>query len=525
MGRFYRYRYFIAVASVLIAYAVKRLVGEAFYDGSPFLFFFTAVVISAWMGGLRPGLLATALSTFVSAFFLPVPLSSFIIGNDAGRLAWAFFAVEGALVSALFEQVHKSRLKLRDTVQEAQEARKLAEESSQAKRSFIANMSHEIRTPLSSILGFTELILKPDITTNERQKYLPKVQANVRALSMLIDDILEISAIERGGLEVERSHFSLMKFLRDLNEEMKPLGEQKGVRLEFRAKGFLPPELETDQRKLHQILMHTINNAIKATQGDLVTVTAVLRKGPCCKKTIGGMLAFVISGDPARHEVRSGRIASGPGIETADDVSVEFGMPLARRLCKALGGDIRRIRPQDGFGSTFLVEVPVSETPEFQSNFHEVPIVSMPTSQVREVDSESSPLAGVKVLLVEDSPDNRFLVSRFLDLAGAQVETAKNGQEGVDMASAGDYNVVVMDIQMPVLDGNRAAQELRFRHFKKPIIALSAHALKEDQVNALHSGFNDYLVKPVKRRDLIDKVQRYARESLIPPAQPAWQPS
>ena len=514
MHGLYRYRYIVAILSVGTAFVIKSFIGEIIYDGSPFVFFFTAVVVSAWVGGLGAGLTATFLSSVVSYLFLRTPLSSILAGANSGELGWIVFFIEGALVSLLFNSLHKSRTRLRSTIKKAEEARRIAEESSRAKKDFISNMSHEIRTPLTAILGFTELILKPDLPKEERRKYLPKVQANVRALSMLIDDILEITAIERGGIAVEKSHFGLIKFLRDLNEEMRPLAEQKGVRLEFRAKGFLPPELETDQRKLHQILMHVVNNAIKATQGDLVTVTATLRKRHRGKRNdAAGALAFIVSGDPSRVDVRSGRLpAEHLSIETAEDVSLEFGLPLARRLSKALGGDIRRIRPQEGLGSTFLVMLPVNETPDFESTFAEVPISAVreaPTEM--EQEGETSPLEGVKVLLVEDSPDNRFLVSRFLDMAGAKVETAKNGQEGVDKACEGDFNVVVMDIQMPVLDGNKAAHELRTRHFEKPIIALSAHALREDQENALHSGFNDYLVKPVKRKDLIEKVRRYAR--------------
>lgn len=523
-SRFFKHRYVIAIAAIIGAFAAKAMIAAVVPFESPFIFLFTAVVVAAWIGGLRTGIFATVVAALASSFlwYQANNYGTYALLDPIHLRDLTVFIVEGLFVSALFHTLHSSRRSLATAVKEAQEARKLAEVSDKAKKDFISNMSHEIRTPLTAILGFTELIMKPDLPESERQRYVPKVQANVRALSMLIDDILEISAIERGGLEIEKKSFGVLSFLREVEQKMQPIARQKGVALEFRTKGFLPLEIESDVRKLNQILSHVISNTIKTAQGDQVSVVATLRKrtrfhsGNNGVQSPGASLAFIIRSEPSREaSERLGRATScgTATIQTAEDVGLEFGLPLAKRLAQALGGDIKAVKVRPDSGSTYLITLPIEFAPDFVSSLNEVILRTASTEappQEANQDLDGEPLKGIKVLLVEDSPDNRFLVSRFLDMAGAEVETAKDGREGVDKATHGDYNVVVMDIQMPVLDGNHAAQELRARRFDQPLIALSAHAMQEDQETATQSGFNDYLVKPVNRKDLIEKVKRYA---------------
>jgi signal transduction histidine kinase/CheY-like chemotaxis protein len=505
----WRYRFPIAILSVLIACFFKYLSPHAVAEESPFLFLFTAVVFSAWAGGFPAGFLATIFAAILAGCFFLSPSGKLMSTDSDQLLRLATFMFEGSLVSVLFESMHKLKTQSRELMEVAQDARTAAEEANQAKKDFIANMSHEIRTPLTAILGFTDLVLNSEVEPADKETYAMKMRANASVLSHLIDDILDISSIERGGLKIDKRKVDITGLFQTLDRDLRALAEAKGLTLEIRSKGPIPGDILTDEKKFSQIMTHVVGNAIKFANNGSITVTLTSRKR-------SSKLAILVKDQGIGIAPEQVRKLFQPFTQADSSTTRKFGgsglgLSLARRLARSLGGDIKLLGSQVGQGSTFLITIDTG----FYDESNLIQKLKLASSRKRE-DAEAviPSLQGVRVLLVEDSPDTSLLVCRLLKMAGATVETAANGKEGVEKAEVGDYNIVLMDIQMPVMDGNEAAKELRQHHYGKPLIALSAHAMKEDREAALQCGFDDYLLKPVNRADLIGKICDYAKVKL-----------
>mgnify|MGYP000932369910 CR=1 FL=1 len=389
-------------------------------------------------------------------------------------------------------------------------AKRMADAASEAKSRFLANMSHEIRTPLGIILGFSELLVNPDSSETEKEESIASIRRNGVQLSRLIDEILDLSKVEANKLEVDRTAFSLPDLMSGVKALMSFAAKEKGIALEFRLNGPIPAKLVSNAGRLQQILVNVIGNGIKFSP-----------RGGALAVTLSHQAAEGFSPAHLNISVKD----TGPGMSseqvqalfqpfTQVDTSMTrkhggtgLGLALSRRLARLLGGDIRVEASEPGQGCDFHISIESGAG-------HETEMVTN-MDCVRDVlEPRGAPgpdmLNGVKVLLVEDSLENQVLVSRFLTLSGAKVEVANNGVEGVEKAMAGDHNVVLMDIQMPELDGYGAISRLRQQGFKKPIIALTAHGMVEDRLRCLEVGSNDHLTKPVNRGDLIHRVQRFA---------------
>ncbi|MBY0316509.1 MAG: response regulator [Bdellovibrionales bacterium] len=379
--------------------------------------------------------------------------------------------------------------------------RNQAEEASQIKSLFLANMSHEIRTPIAAILGFVEILKDKNTSEEDKIKFLNTISRSGEALVTIINDILDISKVEAGKLEIDKRAFSLQALLQDLQMLLKLRSEEKGISLNFVQKGEIPDRVYSDPARLRQILLNIVGNAIKFTDRGGVTVS------------------YSAEGDQLAFSIRD----TGIGIPDAErsklfkpfsqvDLSIRknhggtgLGLVLSRKLAQLLGGDVSLEESKlKGAGSTFLVKVAL-ELPHLE----DAPPSAPRSSPLSVSERDLSQFDGKAILLVEDVPDNQYIVSHFLTKVGVNVDTADNGREGVDKASQGQYDVVLMDMQMPVLDGYSATQELRQSGYSKPIIAFTAHAMKEDKQKCLDAGCNDVLTKPIKRIDLLDMVSKY----------------
>jgi signal transduction histidine kinase/CheY-like chemotaxis protein len=370
-----------------------------------------------------------------------------------------------------------------------------AEETNQIKSMFLANMSHEIRTPMGAILGFIELLKEPDLNEKERRQYLEIVSKTGEALVTIINDILDLSKVEAGKVEISKEVFSLRQFIRDLELLLRLRSEDKGIGLEFQFSPNVPDQIHTDILRLRQILLNIIGNAIKFTAKGSVTVKIDF---------IDNFLFFIVKD-------------TGIGISKADseklfapfaqaDVSIQkvhrgtgLGLVLAKDLAVLLGGDVMLEQSIPGEGSVFSITIE-SRLPENQKS-------AETTAGQKAVLQQD--LKGRSILVVEDSVDNQVLFSHILQKAGMLVTVAENGRRGADLALQGEFDLVLMDMQMPVLDGYSATQELRAKGFKKPIIALTAHAMKADLNKCLNAGCNDILTKPVNKSQLIATIGRY----------------
>lgn len=403
--------------------------------------------------------------------------------------------------------IHDRKMAERELI----EAQRMAVSANLAKTQFLANMSHEIRTPLGAMLGFAELLMNPNLTYEERVQNVNTISRSGEQLLKIIDEILDISKVEAGHLEVEHIDVDLGSLLKDLKNLLAIKSQAKGIGLDFRLESKVPEHIISDPTRLRQILLNMLSNAIKFTERGKVSLKASWTEGtenraPC--------LQFRVSDTGVGIDQEQAEKLFQPFVQVDSSTTRRFGgtglgLALSRKLAMALGGTVRLEKSHAGIGSTFLIEV-VAE-PVSGSKFIEKIADPVGEEVVVTKNNDTHALEGIKVLLVEDAPINQILISRFLTGAGAEVELAENGAEGMKKALAGDFGVVLMDIQMPEMDGYEATSKLRERGYARPIIALTAHALKEDRDRCFKAGCSDHLTKPIDRTKLIAQISSLAQ--------------
>jgi len=388
------------------------------------------------------------------------------------------------------------------------EARSAAESANNLKSVFLANMSHEIRTPLGIILGTLDLMRECRDDAHEFERLYRMTERNAQQLNKLINEVLDLSKIEAGVIQVEETRFSLHELLQDLAMSLDVKAKEKGIQLRLHSDGPVCEHILSDPLRLRQILTNVIGNAIKFTDDGSVDVT--LRTDFPANENERAHFEIIVSdtGIGLSKEHR-GRIFQ-PFAQADSSVTRRFGgtglgLALSRRLAQALGGDIEVLESERGKGCTFKVWVRdgyISDT-----RYERLPLQTLEAEHaVVSHHRDPAPLTGVRILLVDDSADNRFLVSRFLQTAGAEVEMAEDGEQGVRLAREGNHSAILMDIQMPKMDGETATQILRSQGYRRPIFALTAHAMSHDRERGLRLGFDEYFTKPVNRSELIRRL-------------------
>ena len=386
------------------------------------------------------------------------------------------------------------------------EAQRTAEAANEAKTQFLANMSHEIRTPLNAIMGFTELLVDPAVNMEEKMKSVAIVRRNCQQLMKIVDEILDISKVESGELRTEKIETPVLEMLLELRTLMTVQANKKGIQLKFEAPARMPSHVITDSTRLRQVLLNIIGNALKFTPRGSVTLSTRLVSNMDGKSFLHFTVKDTGVGiDPDSAEKIFQPFSQADTSTTRLFGGTGLGLALARRLARALGGDVRLQTSAPGTGSTFVATVEV-DIPE-HCNWIEADVSRElnATPAIPELP-EGEVLRGKRILLVEDAEDNQFLIQQFLSRTGAIIEIANNGEEGVEKALGGDFEVVLMDIQMPRVDGYQATTRLRAAGFTKPIIALTAHALNEERERCLKTGCNSHLTKPIDRRQLIQSL-------------------
>lgn len=377
------------------------------------------------------------------------------------------------------------------------EARAVAERANSAKSQFLANMSHEIRTPLGAIMGFSQLIKENGLSRGEREEYVAVIERNSSQLLRIIDDILDLSKVEAGMMLIESLEFSLPEALTDFSSLMGFKAREKGILFVSRAVTTLPSIINSDPTRLRQILMNVVGNAIKFTDRGQVE----MRVG-----YVDGFLEFEIEDTGRGISSEQERNLFQPFTQADASTTRKYGgtglgLVLTRSLAEALGGEFFLKRSELGKGSTFFVRIRAPST----SNSVTFSGLGFESAAPRSVVS-SGQLANLRILLVEDSPDNQALISIYLARAGASADIASDGEQGINLANKSNYDVVLMDVQMPIMDGITAVKKMRESGYTKPIIALTAHAMKEERTRCIEAGFTDFLSKPLTREDLINMI-------------------
>jgi len=385
------------------------------------------------------------------------------------------------------------------------EAEKEANAASVSKTSFLANMSHEIRTPMNAILGFTELMLDRDQSEEERIECIHTVQRNGAQLLKLIDEILDISKVESGRLQIEKVEVNMGHLLEDVRSLLQLQALDKNLDFKINFMTPVPRQVFSDSTRLRQILLNLVGNAIKFTPRGFVHLDV-----SWMDKTEDGApskLKFRISDsgigiDSAQVHRLFQPFMQGDSATTRNYGGTGLGLALSQRLAQAMGGDVILEKTEPGQGTSFIVEV-LAEPLKNSTLLENIDFDFEPKKQTFPHQGDRR-LQGMNVLLVEDVQDNQALMVHFLGLAGAHVDVASNGREGIAKALMGNYDAVLMDIQMPVLDGYEATKMLRAKGFKTPIIALTAHALNEEREKSFEVGCDDHLSKPIEFNTLIE---------------------
>jgi signal transduction histidine kinase/DNA-binding response OmpR family regulator len=395
--------------------------------------------------------------------------------------------------------------------QQAQSQRAVAEAANESKSNFLAHMSHEIRTPLTAIIGFGEELLDRSLSDAQRTKAVDLIVRNGKHLLELVNEILDLSKIEAGRLDVELVSVSVREVVEDVLAALRIRAKEKQLDLRINYATAIPDRITTDPTRVRQILMNLLGNALKFTESGSVTMTVRLSETVDRQllATEGTMLHIDVTdtgigiAEPdvprlfqpfTQADVTTTRRFGGTGL----------GLTISRRLAQLLGGDVT-VRSLVGIGSTFTVGLATG--PLNNVRLLDQSELLQTVSRTADIPRPDQQVLSVRVLLVDDAPDNRLLVSRVLEKHGATVEIAENGREGADRAwqafTAGEpYDVILMDMQMPVLDGFGATRELRERGYDRPIVALTANAQPSDLQQCKDAGCDAHAAKPIDRVSL-----------------------
>jgi PAS domain S-box-containing protein len=420
--------------------------------------------------------------------------------------------------------------KLKDTVAALESANKalevsnqVAESATRAKSEFLANMSHEIRTPMTAILGFAELLLDEaglDRAPPERIEAIHTIRRNGSYLLELINDILDLSKIEAGRLNVERIVCAPVQVLDDVISLMRVRSNAKKLPLTLEYVGGIPETIHSDPDRLRQVLINMIGNAIKFTETGEVRVVARL-----VQELGKPALLQVDVVDTGIGLTREQSLRLFQPFSQADSSTTRkfggtgLGLTISKRLAEMLGGDIT-LSSTPGKGSTFSLTV---ETGDLEGVRRlESPLEGAPSAARAPADGTvpAMRLDG-RILLAEDGPDNQRLIAFVLKNAGAEVTVVENGQIAHDEALAArdrgePFHVILMDMQMPVLDGYEATRKLRAAGYAEPIIAMTAHAMEGDSAKCLNAGCDGYLTKPIDRAKFLQTIARTIQPSPRP---------
>ncbi|MFC1748069.1 ATP-binding protein [Pseudomonadota bacterium] len=408
------------------------------------------------------------------------------------------------------QNLNRYRRKLEDSNRELSYAKRHAEEANQAKSAFLANMSHEIRTPLTAIIGFSESMQDGKQTAEERNEATRTIIRSGKHLHNIINEILDLSKIEANMLDVEVLNISLFEVMEDVKALSGLIASEKGLEFEVCYHAPIPSQIQTDPVRLKQILINLCNNATKFTKKGRVSVDITYDSNE-------NRMSFTVTDtgiglSTAQMETIFEAFTQADASITREFGGTGLGLSLSQRLAAILGGEIT-VESERGKGSQFTLTISAGDTRGFEL-MNDLP--QLDTSAHDAPRPESLALSG-RVLLVEDNDDNQRLVSLHVKRVGVDVDVANNGHQAVMMCmSSVQYDLVLMDMQMPVMGGLEATSTLRNMGADVPIVMLTANATKQDMDAAREAGCNEFLTKPINWPLFYESLEKYLPKKLGP---------
>ena len=477
-------------------------------------------IIEVWTPTYRiSGIVAaiTALGSVATAFALAplVPQALALRSPRVIEAAYASLQTEVAERSRVEAELRELNATLEQRVAERAAA---AEEANRAKSAFLANMSHEIRTPMTAILGFADVLLEDGHQQTEsldRKNSLQTIKRQGEYLLEILNGILDLSRIESGHVEIERVRVAPLEIIAEVAALMRVRAVAKRLPVIVSFGGRIPDSALTDPVSLRQILINLVANAIKFTDTGRVELHTRFHEEGAQSRLEIEVRDTGIGITPEQRARLFRPFAQGNASVTRRYGGTGLGLAISQRLAQLLGGRVE-VESEPGRGSIFRLVLPIELLPD--SAFVENPAQAIELEQRREAAvAAPTPQYACRVLLAEDGRDNRLLITHLLERLGATVCAVEDGQQAVDAALAAqdtdaEFDLVLMDMQMPVLDGYEATRALRRAGYAGAIVAITAHAMSRDREQCIEAGCADFLTKPVERERLADVVAAHARK-------------
>jgi len=476
---------------------------------------------------IRSAIESGSVTVFSPAFhkhFIPIPmacLSGRLMIQETHIRPFQGQSSQALVVIKDMTHEYHQLIELRTERSRLKSAQAAAEAANQSKSEFLANMSHEIRTPMTAILGYADVLREMgDISKapKDRMDVIDTIHRNGIHLLNVINDILDVSKIEAGKLTVEQIHCSPIQIVSEVASMIKERASNKQIDFDVEFDGAIPKTITSDPTRIRQILINLIGNAIKFTpKGGVRLVTRFVDNAD---DGSGPQLSFSVidTGIGLTDEQQNMLFKAFSQADTSMTRrfgGTGLGLIISQRLAQMLGGSIR-VESQAGQGSTFTATLETGPLENAQWVDQPQLLPDQPKHPDQQKQAAVRQLDGVRILLAEDGIDNQRLISFVLRKSGATVELADNGRVAHDkamvaMTAQTPFDVILMDMQMPEMDGYTATNLLRTQGYKGSIIALTAHAMAQDRQKCLDAGCDDYATKPINKTQLIFMVGRYAQ--------------
>src|SRR5690554_717696 len=407
--------------------------------------------------------------------------------------------LEGTCIDAT--ESHQ-RLQIEREREQERLEKELARNSARAKSQFLANMSHEIRTPLAAIIGYGETLLEPDLSEQEKRSSAETVVRSGRHLLELVNDILDHSKIDANKLDVDVVPVNLPELLDEIRAFFEPRAREKGLEFRIVCDYPLPEQIRTDPTRYRQIIINLCANALKFTESG--SISLVIRCDRDAETLIARVVDTGIGMKPEQLERLFDPFAQGSSAISRQYGGTGLGLSISRRLAELLGGDIG-VSSTYGEGSEFEVSISTGSLQQV----HFLRDASEFNQRRRAIAMVRAPRLSGKILCAEDNEVNRKLVSLLVARTGAELVHVANGAEALERVRRESFDLILMDIQMPVMNGRDATQAIREAGINTPIIALTANVMAEDIAEYRMAGCNEHLAKPIDKQRFYDVLARY----------------